>query len=451
MPKVTRFAPDTNYFLHARHAKELPWLEISNADQIEIIVLGEVLAELDRHKSGGNSRRSRRAREAFQLIDPLIDDDAEEVEVRSDPPRVVWKLAPTLDASRVRPSVLDLSTPDGRIVEQAFAVKELLGGDLALFTHDRLPRLLAKSIGLSCQRIPEHWLLPPEADEKDKENAKLREQLRALSSRAPEIKVDLLDGEDPITRIAATMPRYEPLPVDVLDDAVAIVLSRNPVEQINIPGQISVVTDYARIKYTGERSKWETEVRRYLERQPARLNLMESVCSYTLRIRNTGFAPAEAVEVDVWVEGALRIVNHQKNELVSRLKFFKLPSAPQLERSSAYDPFSYLRSPQNFANVIPKMPPLAREPSRFYWDYEDELFCEGLAGSCQDFRHQVAEVDLPVVLTQPEAVSGAPTGCLRIRCSARNLPTALEWSFPIRLEYEFQDSEDAVRDLLLNT
>src|SRR5690606_31289752 len=108
----------------------------------------------------------RRAKAAFKTLDPLIDDDEQEVVVRKTGPRVVWRLAPDLPGDRAWPTQLDPSSADGRIVEQALAVRQLVG-DLALLTHDRLPRRLAKTVGLDRQRVPDEWLLPPEPDERD--------------------------------------------------------------------------------------------------------------------------------------------------------------------------------------------------------------------------------------------------------------------------------------------
>lgn len=100
MDDVQRYAPDTNFFFHAKSPDQLPWQEMTSAGRVELIVLDEVMRELDRHKSNGNSRSAKRAREAFTKLDPLIDDELEEVVIRSSGPQVVWRLAPFMDPSR---------------------------------------------------------------------------------------------------------------------------------------------------------------------------------------------------------------------------------------------------------------------------------------------------------------------------------------------------------------
>lgn len=49
------YAPDTNFFLQFKPPEDVPWSELANANDIELVVLAEVLGELDKHKNGGNA------------------------------------------------------------------------------------------------------------------------------------------------------------------------------------------------------------------------------------------------------------------------------------------------------------------------------------------------------------------------------------------------------------
>lgn len=90
-----------------------------------------------------------------------------------------------------------------------------------------------------------------------------------------------------------------------------------------------------------------------------------------------------------------------------------------------------------------------RDPQSFYWEYaEDAILCKSAEGSCVDFRHQVREVELPIILCLPQEES-EPKGCLLIRWSARNMPRSLERKFPIKLSIDWRDSEDAVSRLVI--
>lgn len=455
---LQRYAPDTNFFLQFKSPQELPWGEITEAATIELVVLDEVLRELDSHKSSNNKRRSRRAREAFNTLDSLIDDDEVEVVVRDAKPRVIWRLAPLLPGNRDKPSELDLDTPDGRIVEQALAVREVLGGELALLTHDRLPRRLAKTVGLGAQRLPDTdtWLLPPETDERDQENARLKAELKALANRHPQIELTVLDEGESVERIEGPLLRYAPLSDEFIAQAMLTVEQRHPEQSTLYPGEVTITRHADVVSYQRKRREWLDDVKDRLERHPSHLMFRHGLHDIDLVLRNVGSVPAEGLTVEVLAEGTIRLMNPRKHEeLFSGPFTFGLPDPPKLEsrmellsRSVLGDPGTIGRL-HNFDHLLPPAP--ARDPRRFYWDYDDEGFVStGVTGSCGDFRHQVHEARLPLKLFVPWEVEGEPEGCLRVRYSAKNLPKPIEKVFPIRLHFEWEDSEAAIEQLLLN-
>lgn len=453
MAHIQRYAPDTNFFFHAKSPEQLPWRELTDADEVELVVLDEVMRELDRHKANGNSRSARRAREVFAKLDPLIDDEVEEILVRECGPRVVWRLAPFLDPGRTKPGVLDLSTSDGRIVEEAFALHQMIG-NLAFLSNDRLPRRMAKAVGLTSLKIADDWLLEPETDNRDKEIAKLKEELKTWERRSPQIDIQLVKDEKAIERIEGSVWRHGPLSDQFIGEALQSIQLRYPEESSAIPGQITVTSERAIAAYQLARREWLARVRDYLERQPARLNFDKGLLELTLAISNSGGAPAEGLSIEVWVEGAMMLVND-----AVRAKFFtsgpriSLPKPPKFERLSAFD---MPRQP-NFSDSLSrmhdmiKMPSAARDSQGFYWDYEnrDGLMCKSAEGTCEDFRHQVRDVELPIILCLPQDEHEEPNGCLHVRWSARNLPKAIEKKYPIRLTFDWLDSEDVIGRLLI--
>lgn len=453
MDRIQRYALDTNFFFHAKSPEQLPWQDMTDVERVELIVLDEVMRELDRHKANGNSRSARRARDVFHKLDPLIDDELEEVSVRDSGPRVVFRLAPFLDPGRTKPDVLDLSTADGRIVEQAFALQQVLG-HLAFLSNDRLPRRMAKAVGLTSQKIPDAWLLEPEADDRDKEISKLKEELRVWGKRSPQIDMQLIKDQKAIEQIEGPIWRYHPLSNEFIGDAMQSIQLRHPEESTSIPGQIAVVTKVAVAKYQQARIEWLAKVKDYLERQPAKLNFDKGLLELTLAISNSGGAPADGLSVEVWVEGPMLLVNN-----VVRDKFFipgprmSIPKPPKLERGSAFDMLSQPRFPDHLSRMhdLIQMPPIARDPQSFYWDYEekDRLTCKSAEGTCEDFRHQVHDVEIPVILFVPQDQLEDPKGCLHVRWSARNLPKAIEKKYPISLAFDWQDSEEVVGPLLI--
>lgn len=450
MDSIQRFALDTNFFLQVRAAELLPWEELTNAARVELYLLDEVMGELDRHKSNGNSRAARRARGVFEKLDPLIDGEIDELVVRESGPQIAWLLAPFFDLERVKPASLDLSSADGRIVEQAFALQQVCGS-VVFLTHDRLPRRMARSIGLPCEKIPESWLLAAETDERDKELAKLKDELKAWSSRSPQVEVQLLRDDKPVERISGSISRYRPLTDELLDDAAEIIETRFPEESVGVPGQVTVTRQSDLLVYQQARREWRNSVRERIERLPAGLNFDQGLFELTLAVSNVGGAPADGLTLEVLVEGPMMLVNAKlKEKWFPPGVRFTPPKPPVLERSSGIANFRKHMLPEIADRHTFFHPQLApRDPQSFYWEYaEDAILCKSAEGSCVDFRHQVREVKLPIILCLPQEES-EPKGCLLIRWSARNMPRSLERKFPIKLSIDWRDSEDAVSRLVI--
>ncbi|MBB4724745.1 PIN domain-containing protein [Xanthomonas euvesicatoria] len=450
MDSIQRYALDTNFFLQVKAAETLPWGDLTRATRVELYLLDEVMGELDRHKSNGNSRAARRARGIFGKLDPLIDGNIDELVVKEGGPQVVWLLAPFFDSNRIKPSGLDLSTADGRIVEQSFALQQAFG-DVVFLTHDRLPRRIAKSIGLLCEKIPESWLLEPEKDERDKEIAKLKDDLKALNNRFPQVEVQLVQNDKEIDCIEGVFYRYRDLSEEFLDDATDIIENRFPEESAEIPGQVTVTRQSSLLAYQQARREWREGVRERIGKLPARLNFDQGLLALKIAVKNTGGAPADGLTLEVRLEGTMMLVNHKKKEkwLTSEVRFTP-PAPPKLERYSGSEWYER-QTPPDLSGLHRSFqtPPSPRDPNGFYWDYdEDAIFCKSAEGSCGDFRHQMREVEVPIILCLPQGES-EPKGCLHIRWSARNMPKVLEKKYSIKLSIDWYDSEDAVGRLVI--
>lgn len=454
---VKRYAPDTNFFLQAKAAAELPWAELTDAALIELIVLHPVLAELESHKSKGNSRAARRSRAVLTKLDPLIDDDADEVVERKEKPRVVFRLAPPLDAKRQKPDLLDLDTPDGRIVEQALAVRELLEGELTFLTQDRVPRITARTVGLPAQKVPDSWLRPPELDERDKKIAQLEAELRELSSRDPRIELELTAGEGAIDQVAGSLVRYRVLPKPFVDRAMAAIDRRYPPETGHVMGSVTVTHEIDLKQYQIKRDRWWEQIRNDLERHAAYLTFQDGLLPLTLTVDNIGSAPAEGFQVDVWVEGNMKLIDVRKHREYFSQSDRSLPKPPAIEhtfgigvagRSLAIDAQDYMT---RMYNPLQHIRPV-RDLDGFYIDYDDdELVASGLKGSCGEFRHQLGGFEIPLLLTLPWDTDDEPRGCLKVRYSANNMPKPIEQVVPIKLELEWRDAEDSARKMLMDS
>ena len=62
------FIVDTNLFLQFRDLQELPWGDLSDEEDILLLIPQQVIRELDKLKYDVNKRRSKRARQASSFI-----------------------------------------------------------------------------------------------------------------------------------------------------------------------------------------------------------------------------------------------------------------------------------------------------------------------------------------------------------------------------------------------
>lgn len=447
---VERFCPDTNFFLHARAPQELPWSDITQADSVELLIVDEVLEELDSRKHLGNQRVARRAKKLLEKLDPLFD-GAEEVVLRESKPRVGVRLAPALPANRDSPHGLNLDKADGRILEQCQAVGAALGEEITFLTNDRRPFMTAQRLGLSSLRIPDTWLLAPEMDERDRELAKAQAEVRELRNRLPKLQLDVCVHSQPVQHIEGSLPRDPSHTAAFLEEAVELVEQRYPAADRAAAALAIGTTKEAWQEYEKKRAAWLAKVKQIIERHPNAMNISHGVFSLTIEIENLGNAPAEGVVMEVALEGqGLYFMNPAEHRVALEGQELTIPSPPA--RPTARPLIGRaIQARQAAMSASPLVSraraPQPRDPTQFTWADGSELLYQTTTGTCPDFRHQVGVVRRRMWLY---TIGGdhPPVGRLKIRCSVKNLPQKLERVFPIALNYEWRDSEDATRRMI---
>lgn len=447
---MQRYAPDTNFFLQFKPAEDLPWSEVTDTAEIELIVLADVLGELDKHKNGGNERRAQRSRSVLQRFRPLILGEVEELPIREKNPRITYRLAPSLPANRAKPETLDTGTPDGRIVWEALTCSAMMDG-LALLTHDGLPMLTARRHGLPIVALPDSWRLAPERNAKDKEIARLREELGAMKRREPDILVSVLRAGESLERIEGDLVRYAPLSSQFLTRAMQAVEVRHPAETVRVPGRIVVTREADRETYERERAEWVDKIRGRLERHPNALNLENSLFPLSLMLQNLGSASAESLVVEVFAEGSICLVSPAGLANFLGKHKFGLPQPPRMRHfmdlSDSLGPYdtplpdvSRLRGADVRPNTLPR---------DFHWKFDGPLVSSHrLEGVCIDFRHRIHTEEVALALAVPEPGVDEPVGCIRIRYSATNLNQPVEKVWPVRFTYAWQGTEPETARLL---
>jgi predicted ribonuclease YlaK len=107
---------DTNFFLQLRDIASLPWAEISEEEDLCVLIPRTVQDEIDRLKQDGSGRRSRRARKASSFLREVIKADAQTLVIRESNPRVLVSFPPISGPNNARPVTLDPTRADDQIV-----------------------------------------------------------------------------------------------------------------------------------------------------------------------------------------------------------------------------------------------------------------------------------------------------------------------------------------------
>jgi hypothetical protein len=170
--------------------KEILWGDISEGNDIILIIPMAVTEELDRFKHEGNSRRAKRARTAATFFKDILSCKNSNLIVKESNPRVEITFAPSLHANEKAHTILDLARADDRIINEALSFSNNNPDcDTFLLTNDFGPRLKAQRCELNCIPVPDEWLLPPEPDERDKNIHELTQKINSLEKIFPGIIV----------------------------------------------------------------------------------------------------------------------------------------------------------------------------------------------------------------------------------------------------------------------
>lgn len=218
--KTAYLVPDTNLFEQCEPLHQLDWSAWSDYDEVRILVTDPVMEEIDRHKAQGNSRVARKSRAFSALLNEILDADQLTKIVREERPRVVLELCPHVAPTASLHPSFDYTRADHRLVGCAHA----LSADhepLWLLSGDSRPKAAALMISLARKPIPDTWLLKPEPDERDKENAALRQERDRLLKAEPVLTADAVDGQGKaIGIITGEVTVFEAMTPSEIDDAI---------------------------------------------------------------------------------------------------------------------------------------------------------------------------------------------------------------------------------------
>lgn len=443
---------DSNLFLQCRPLQDLDWDRLVGREDVTILVPSAVLAELDKHKSDGNSRRAQRARRALQFLDSLLVAPDDKVIVRTTPVKVFARFAPEVsgDAST--------SNDDSILFEVAELSRTRGNQAVGLVTHDTNLKVKAKRKGLRFFPVPNEWLLAPEPDERDKRVRQLEEEVALLKRQTPIIEI-ALDGNQEIELV---VPSYEPLTSGTVERLVEAMTAKFPMktdfsltpsERLLSVGGIGMVglrqpADWEITKYQNEEyPNWERSLRSRLEHLHSSLRVRDATADIRFLIANNGTVPGEHVQVALRVsEGLLSIDPEYHDKLMERLLTRPSAPSPPEPRQNSLDSFGNLPGLSGF--TPPYLPGIPRSPKRdeFYLKTGKNIGDERV-WECENMRHGVPpkEFSFRVGMNVQSQPSG---GQMVIEVSAENLPKAAVKQFRIKIANVSANTERAANEWL---
>ncbi len=456
---------DTIVFLQCPAIKTLPWREISDQNDLLLLVPRAVQQEIDRLKQDGNSRRAKRARSAASLLKEIVRSTNSALRVRDVEPKVEMSFAPRrLNSSLVYPG-LDPSRSDDSIVAEALAYRqENPLHHVALLTDDSGLLMSCKALDLPYVIIPDAWFLPPEQDARDKKIAELEAQIKEFERDSPEIEISarLKDGEV-ITHLEIRVTTLEPLSELDEADVLAKVQLDSPLQtefRQSAPDGISERTHYfeppseAAIKKYKEEEypKWIERVREFLSNLPKLME--ERSISLEFVISNIGRMPAENVIVSFHCEGDLLFLPPgDEAEMRPKIYYPSPPDPPKGKWSRILTPIEQLVGSFNglgshltalpgptlpstpLSSIFPMIPERI-DRHGFYWRPRKPHSASRVWElECEEFRHQMNPEIFHAQIHVPP-FSDRLNGVVQCRVTARNLRKPACYNLPVSVIHQ---------------
>ena len=468
--QILVLVPDTNVLIHGKALVDLPWADFGRTS-IEVRIVSPVVKEVDQLKTQ-RGRPNTIARQLSSEIRELIRLPAREAVVRPSNPRVTWRVDVRTVTVTADPS-LDLTHADQVLINHALTLLHE-GVDVRLLTNDTFCQLTAEGVGLPVHYFPNDWLRPPESDETERENARLKTELERLKAAEPKIELKLVDGAgQPMSELAATITRWQPLSdaeVDMLMRRIgelcppASSFDRPPQRATDSPQDQQTASNslqgihsaFMRKSYV---SPTEEEIERYRAKdypewldavREQLLKLHQSLWARTAWPRaiavvsNRGTRPALQALLTMSIQGALMLRSDEADDETAD-DAIAGTDGPRLSRPPE-PPRGHVRSTNPFAfdsalmarvrAVMPTVPlwtpPAALQPDSFYWRGARRRWTSFLELTCESWRHgqEALEFSLSV---QPNLVA-ATNGLLEVSIEATNLSTPTRGRLPVRLE-----------------
>ena len=321
--------PDTNVFIQCRPLDQLDWSKWKEFSEVHLMVCRPVQREIDNQKTRGNTRVGNKARSTYTLFRKIIESTQGYELVNSSNPKVKLFLEGLSRPSPELQDTLDYSKTDDEIVGCLHRFRrENPDSEARLLTDDGGPMMTARALELPYVPVNKDWLLPPENNDSEKENARLRERITQLEKTEPQFRIELVDEEgEPLEQLEIEHIIYDPLSDETVKSLMELLTTKFPKatyfgrresEQRNydatifdllaprgvyIPAKDEEVDRYSNRDYP----KWIRDCRKSLSSIHEKLQIESERLSFVFAIANEGSSPGKDALVNIVAKGNFKI------------------------------------------------------------------------------------------------------------------------------------------------
>ncbi len=476
-PKRLILFPDSNLFFQYRALRELPWNELGDYGQIELIVSRPVQREIDRHKDGGNDRRQRRARQAASFLRDIIKNKLAPHDICSSPQKVTLTLRVDLKPDEGLTGKLNYAEPDDILVGIAHGFAGgVVGADVAVLTDDTGVMASAEAVSLNCIAIPDEWRLEPEATKESKELNAARAEIARLQKQEPAFIVKCFNADGgPASSLDYQFPKASAL----TPEEIATLLDRarllfplktdfnDPARPAPVPGQRGMSLESLRglrsppteqqiVEYNEAYEAWLAKMETALEKVHLKLLQDETKSSFSFLAQNTGTRPANDVLVEIIATGSL-LISRPRDEDDENEHDYSLPAPPAVPefRLSALN--AMLRMSNMFGpryGMGRELSPIfdtplhrGRDAEAFYYKGGPvRIARDSLKLECALWRHGRDPENFHAVIEADTA--GEAKGAIEFRIHASNLSNAVSCRIPVRITLKAFSTYDYASQLI---
>ena len=456
--KMLYLFPDTNVFVQCRDLHELDWSEYGEHGEVRLIVCRAVQREIERHKGRGNDRLGRRSRKVHSMFREIIVSDKAYKIVRESEPVVKLMFKPSCQPDPALAEHLDYTQTDDQIVGCVHSYREKNPPlDIRLLTHDSGPMASAQMLSIPFVSVPNGWLRPPELNDTERENNRLREEIAQLKDAEPRFSISAAasDGEE-IDQLEFEWPSFERLSADEVRSLVESLKRRFPIatefgprqRKEEQPGEVGAILfnitrrfepssqqeidEYAKSTYP----EWLEGCEQTLRHLHAALEHNQKPVGFSFSATNKGSYPGKHVLVTITASGNFLVRPprdsddmDEETDSESSAQELSLPSPPRppeerwttgYERlfgaiGSLSDPLDLVSAP------LIDTPMLRRDPNEFYYKpSRSRLPSQSFSLECEQWRHgMAAETFAGEVWVKPG--TSVVRGALELEIHAENL------------------------------